>query len=198
MSVVFCKICNNILDINKTKLKKATSEDSGSESHNLVDYEYIINQLAIDIIPPPKEMNNVDFITLQQHPKFKEKSKKEKKTIKKNIESLLETSEKDKELLNIYFVCQSCSYSEKIKEKQLIMVRSRETDSHHEEHPIYRWKNLFFSKILPHTREYICKNKECPTHNGVQRSAKFSREPNSTSTLYFCEICNEVWKISIK
>ena len=193
MSVVFCKTCNNILDINKTKLK--TTQDSLQSAN--IDYKHIIEQLANNKLPSASDAQKIDYVTLQQHPTYKEMSKQDKKTIKQQIDSLLNKSENNKELLNMYFVCNSCSYSEKIKEKQLIMVRKRERDSHHEDKPIHRWKNLFFSKVLPHTREYTCKNKECPTHKGGQRSAKFAREPNSTETLYFCEICTEVWKISM-
>lgn len=199
MSVVFCKICNNVLDISKTKKGKDQKSDSPvnlSDSDDNADYEYVIDLLAKGKTPKVSDLAGIDFISLQRHPQYKKRPSKERKKIKKAINELLNQSEKDQGRQNVYFVCSSCSYSEKIEPGQLILTRSRASESNREHKSINRWKNLFFSKTLPHTREYTCKNEKCLTHNGVQRSAKFAREANTTETLYFCEVCSEVWKIS--
>lgn len=201
MSVVFCVICNNTLDISKTKNSKNIVPTSLSESDDTgdnVNYGNIIDLLLNDKIPSNEDMQQVDFITLQKHPKFKEKTAEQQKIIKKMIDKLLNKYDKDKDNLNIYFVCDSCSYSQKIKSNELILTRSKSMETSREERPIAKWRNMFFSNILPHTREYNCNNKLCPTYNGVQKSVKFIRETNSTETLYLCEVCNEVWKISIQ
>jgi DNA-directed RNA polymerase subunit M/transcription elongation factor TFIIS len=200
MAVVFCNICNNTLDLSKNKISKnidngVSVDNNKNESEN---YIKLIDKLLDETILSNDEIKNIDFITLQNHPHFKEKTPKEKKIISQMINKILVASDKLNDNLNMYFVCDICTNSQKIKEEQLLLTRSKGTQINKEEKTISKWKNMLFSNILPHTREYMCNNKECSTYNGTQRSAKFAREVNSTETWYFCEVCNDVWKISIQ
>ena len=83
----FCKECDNILDISKTKPTSTISDEdtpndvTSSSDINGINYDNIIEKLENDIDIDDKELDKIDFIVLQHNTKLKEKSIKIKRKI---------------------------------------------------------------------------------------------------------------------
>mgnify|MGYP005988806967 CR=1 FL=1 len=195
----FCKGCNNILDITRTvkKGKLDGNPDTVSSSEEEHNYAEIIEKILKNKSVEKYNLTEKDIKAMQKDSSYRKKSSKDKKLVKIAIDKMLDVlTTKDENNSDAFYICTNCSYSEPIKSGDLIISRSNESSTGHD--PLYKIKlrNNFFSNILPHTREYNCKNSKCPTHKGVPRSAKFFREPKTTHTWYLCEVCVELWRIS--
>jgi hypothetical protein len=197
----FCKECDNILDISKTKPTSTISDEdtpndvTSSSDINGINYDNIIEKLENDIDIDDKELDKIDFIVLQHNTKLKEKSIKIKRKIKKKIDEMINK----KELTTgtkAYFVCNNCSYSKEIKAGELIISRLSGGKTNIDLKLTDKQKNKLFTHTLPHTREYNCPNKKCGTYKGVPNDAKFFRTRGTTHTWYLCCVCHETWQIS--
>ena len=62
---------------------------------------------------------------------------------------------------------------------------------------ISQYKFVIHDQTLPHTRNYVCKNKTCESHkNPEKRDAKWFRpNPSSYAIIYGCVTCGTLWKI---
>ena len=197
-----CKRCNELLDVTRSLKKDQPDQediDTVSSSEHERNYEKIVEQLlkkkniSIDDI----DLNEAEIKELQKSAHYKKRNAKEKKIIKSKLSSMIEKMEGNNDSGGQdYYFCSNCSYSEPIQSGDILVSRSSEATTGHD--PIYKIKlrNQMFSQVLPHTREYNCRNNKCPTHKGVPRSAKFFRQAKTTHTWYLCEVCNELWQIS--
>jgi len=96
-----------------------------------------------------------------------------------------------------YWICKNCAFSEKITTLTQILNK---TNNRIDEtvYDFNKLKNLVYSKCLPHTREYICKNKDCISHTDhSKRDAVWVRpNPKAYNIYYVCCACQTVWKAS--
>ena len=129
-----------------------------------------------------KIMKNKEFTSL------KDKDKKELTKILKGVED---------DSLTAHVVCKNCSYSEKLIKRRLILnkMSNFSTDAYTD---LTKYKYMRYDNTLPHTRDYVCKNKDCNTHkNSELKNAKWFRPiQNSYMTYYVCCECGTVWNIS--
>lgn len=203
----FCPKCDNIMDIGKSAPKytfgndptslsitttMTTTNNINSEKDDEKEDEKkivkIINMYKnqLDISNQKFEVDKIikhkDFISL------KDKDKKELIKILKSVED---------DSLTAYVVCKNCSYSEKLIKRTLILnkMSNFSTDAYTD---LTKYKYMRYDNTLPHTRDYICKNKECDTHKNVElKNAKWFRPiQNSYITYYVCCDCGTVWNIS--
>lgn len=192
----YCPKCDNIMDVSRTAPKMTNSINpttlSSTDTSTVVDVDNttkIINMYLnnIDITGE----TGIDIAKLQKNPEFsklKDKEKKELINIIKNIEN--ETS-------NVFIVCKNCSYSEKLIKRTLVLNKM----SKHITNEVIdqsKYKYMKELDVLPHTRDYICKNKSCQTHKDYKlRDAKWFRPiQDSYQTYYICCVCDTVWNIS--
>jgi hypothetical protein len=61
-----------------------------------------------------------------------------------------------------------------------------------------KYKYIKYDNTLPHTRDYICKNKDCKTNKDYKlKDAKWFRpNKNRYETLYICCECDTIWNIA--
>ena len=95
----------------------------------------------------------------------------------------------------IYFRCTMCGNSEIVKPRTLIMTKhSPNASVAYYDHTLDPTQ-LIHVQTLPHTRDYICPNKDCATHKDLsQKDAVMSRFGNSHQMMYVCCICKTSWK----
>ena len=128
---------------------------------------------------------------LQKHKEFialKDKDKKE-------LLNILKVNEDDS--LNAFYVCKNCSYSERLT-KRTNVLNKMYIGSVSGYNNADMFKYYVHDKTLPHTRDYVCRNKSCDTHkNPEKRDAKWFRTNQSSYTTYYvCTVCETVWNIS--
>lgn len=92
-------------------------------------------------------------------------------------------------------ICSYCNFVKFIDSGQILLedtfVVSNKSD--HSFNTEFRIKD----KTLPRTREYVCKNKNCPSHkNPKLREAVIYRKDKSMDTYYMCCACKHYWSIS--
>ena len=191
----FCPKCNNIMDISRSASKMITTDPttiSQTTTENVRkgedEYLKVINMFK----------NNIDLSTqkvnideLQKHKEFiavKDKDKKE-------LLNILKVNEDDS--LNAFYVCKNCSYSERLT-KRTNVLNKMYIGSVSGYNNADMFKYYVHDKTLPHTRDYVCRNKSCDTHkNPEKKDAKWFRtNQNSYTTYYVCTICETVWNIS--
>lgn len=196
----FCEGCDNILDISRNQPKKESLEDytptDVSSTEDNLNYDNIIDQIENGETISEGDLLKIDFIILQRNKKFQSKSTKVKQKIRKKIDELIEQKDSSDSNIKAYHVCNNCSFSKQIKSKQLIISRLSDTKTSTDIDIDVKHKNKLFSHVLPITREYNCPNKECPTHSGEPREAKFFRTRGTTHTWFLCIKCHEAWRIS--
>ena len=198
----FCKNCDNILGISRNAPKEnILSQDTptsvtSSDQNVVIDYDEIIEKISKNEKISDEELIKIDFAILLHNKNFVEKPAKLKSKIKKKIDELLEQKDSSDSNIKAYRVCRNCAYSEPIKHKQLIASRAGEGNNSTDIELSIKNKNKVFSNILPLTREYNCRNNECPTKKGEPGAAKFYRTRGTTLTWYTCTVCHETWRIS--
>ena len=195
---MFCKNCNNILEISKSDLKTPSNDITPSElsdSNSIINYDDIIEKIENNIEISKELISEIDFITLQNSSKLKKKSNKNRTKIKEKILELIGIKENSTDNIKAYYVCKNCFYSKPINNGELILSRMNINNTLSNTIYTNKYKNKLQSSILPRTNKYICKNSKCKTHNGFQKEAIFFREYNSTRTWYVCSVCITKWRI---
>lgn len=193
----FCPNCNNILDISRTPTKVTVIDPttiSQTTSDNIKkdndDYLKIINMYKNNINISTM-IDNINLTELQKHKEFIALKDKDKKDLLKLFKS------QEDDTYNAYFVCKNCSYSEKIT-KRTNVLNKMNVGSVSGYNNVEMFKYYVNDKTLPHTRDYICRNKNCETHSKPEmKDAKWFR-PNQFgyNTYYVCLVCETVWNIS--
>jgi len=189
----YCPKCDNIMDISKTTPKVIQEIDPTSISTtdksiniNIEQTTKVINMYLNDI---DITSENVDIGQLQKNPEFSKLKDKDKKELIRIIKS----TEDDN--LTAYMICKNCSYSERITKRIMVLNKMsvHSTNSIIADQSKYKFmKDL---NVLPHTRDYICKNKSCQTHKDHRlKDAKWFRPiQDSYQTYYVCCVCETVW-----
>jgi len=191
----FCPKCNNIMDISRTASKMITAEPttiSQTTTENVRkgedEFLKVINMFKNNIDLSTQKINIEE---LQKHKEFialKEKDKKELLNIIKVNED---------ESLNAFYVCKNCSHSERLT-KRTNVLNKMYIGSVSGYNNVDMYKYYVHDKTLPHTRDYVCRNKSCDTHkNPDKKDAKWFRTNQSSYTTYYvCTVCETVWNIS--
>lgn len=95
-----------------------------------------------------------------------------------------------------YFYCPSCSNIQKIEPKTSMLIRGGveqsiyiPTDNKH------KIKSKKINKSLLRTKNYICQNKDCPTHKKPETKEAIMEHIayNSFIVKYICCVCNCQW-----
>lgn len=196
----FCPQCDNIMDVGKSipkinLLQQApTTISTSSVSHtNQIDIiDKIINSYK-NKETFDKDKYNIELEQLSTHPNFiKLKEVDRVKIIKMlNLENL-----DDNKIA--YLICKNCLYHEKLTKKTLILNRMNLNSTTSSNINLNKYKYMIHDKTLPHTRDYVCKNKACISHTDfTKRDAVWFRpNANSYSTYYGCTACSTIWNIS--
>lgn len=194
----FCPKCDNIMDIGKTAPKSSFTQDptslslttaTNTSTNNTDDHiAKIINMYKNEI-----DISNEKFDTesVIKHQNFINMKDREKKEFLKILKALEDDS------LTAYIICKNCSYSEKLIKRTLIINKmSKISTNIHDD--LTKYKYMRYDNTLPHTRDYVCKNKECKTQkdNNLKNAKWFRPIQNSYLTYYVCCECGTVWNIA--
>jgi hypothetical protein len=197
--MLFCPICNNILDISKTVPKIISNIDdktpneisSNTESDGLKTdiIENTLQKIIDNDDVTTGELKKLDIEKITQHDFYKKLSK----TNKKKVDDKLLYIRKELDLaISAFYICNNCQYSKPIDQQTLITSRVNDDISNNYTNT-EKFKNMVYNKALPVTRNYICKNKDCTSHKKHDmREAVFYR--NGMQVWYTCKACKSYWK----
>lgn len=206
----FCPKCDNIMDIGKTAPKisfipeptslsattvtttvTTTATTTATNTENIVDNDQIIK--VINMFKNGFEISNekVDIDILSKHKEFLSLKDKDRKELIKTLKMVEDDSQ------TAYIICKNCSYSEKLVKRTLLLNKISK-NSITEFDDLSKYKYMRYDNTLPHTRDYICKNKECKSNKDhTLKNAKWFRpNQNSYVTYYVCCECGTVWNIA--
>jgi hypothetical protein len=173
----FCPKCNYTFDVSKN----ISSSDKRKEVPDI--------ELLFKLIKKEKDLNNymVKGFTIEDVVKHKS-YKKLSDEIKQSIEGLFTSVGS-----GISFKCTNCNYVDNIVKSirlyQLNLNNSMTSTETLED-------NMLISKnpILPRTRDYECKNRNCITHKDKSnKEAVFYKDPSSYNVKYICCVCYNSW-----
>lgn len=95
----------------------------------------------------------------------------------------------DKKTTKYYFKCTNCENIEQIDTGTLIISRAV-VNSTTDYSGTRKFGDMVDDKTLPHTRNYVCPNKNCESHtNHKLRDAVFFKPGNSYAVKYVCTVC---------
>ena len=190
---LFCKVCDNILEISRnsnSKLKNIYEET------NELDLNDIIYKLETNKELSNQELNNLEFDSIIKSKLYQKKNTKIKNKIKKNFEELINKKEAADTNISAYYLCKNCGFNEPIKGQRIIISRLSEEETDTDLQIISKLKNKLHSRIIPRTREYICPNKSCKTHKDTPNEAVFFKTRDQKQLWYGCTVCEHIWRIS--
>jgi hypothetical protein len=116
---------------------------------------------------------------------------KSKSDIKKKILGMIDDMGNSDENTTFYLFCTNCGYSRQLDSGFHILSKNPEgmaaTHDYSDESKI---RNAVHYGIHPRTREFICPNKNCASHQkGNPTEAVFLRDGDSYRMIYVCTTC---------
>jgi len=177
----FCPNCSYIFDIakysqidnpdeNKEVIKKITDLFKLVENNaNLNDYNIEVSKDEL--------LKNKRFQKLNQE-------------IQSNILKLYEETN----IIGIEFKCNNCNYSHPITQTTLLYHISMDNINNIKPSTLVENELITKNPLLPHTRDYICKNSKCKTHSDSSiKDAIFTKNKDNYKVNYICCICYYNW-----
>ena len=174
----FCPNCSYILDITKSSSNIVSTNKNNinkvSDLFKLIDKNEKIENYNI----------NFTHEELIKHHKYKDYKDK-----LNNINDLFD----NKLNYGAQFICNNCNYNKNITETTLLYQLITEEKNNKIFNIEYN-KLLANDPLLPHTKDYTCKNSVCDTHtNKSIKDAVFYKENNTYKVTYICTVCNYSW-----
>ena len=183
----FCPDCDNAFDITRLATQQGGADETAipttfpKKKEDKGDkYEIIINKIL------EGQTNSTDFANLDPQSilhseAFKKLKSKQREYVYNKIQDAMPKQQKVTRLENeskkvnlddnlAYFICKNCGLTKKIQPKTLIFTRTSEDIA--QSYVSGNYDDMLDSDILPHTRKYICPNKECSSHTNPEKRGK--------------------------
>ena len=179
----FCPECNFNLNITKILSKKTIS--------NIINIDNSDTFINLVLNNNSELENNIKILfsknSLTVNPKFTKLNSKSKEQILKQYEKFSSNID----VSNGYFICHNCGYYSNINPGTIIY--SSGSNKLEEKN---NYSLLCQDKTLPRTKDYICVNKSCKSHDkSNDKEAVFYRSNTHNYQLnYICCICKTHWK----
>ena len=193
----FCAQCDNVMDIGKS-IPKVNLLQNTPNAVTTTSQSQVQEDIVDKLINAYKNKDNlssfkVSYDDLTNNDNYIKLKEQDKLKILKllNLENIDDTKV-------AYQVCKNCLYNEKLTKRTLILSRMNLNTSASSNKSLSKYKNMIHDKTLPHTRDYVCKNKSCKTNTDYKlKDAKWFR-PNSNTyaTFYICCVCDTIWNIA--
>jgi len=94
-----------------------------------------------------------------------------------------------------YMKCGNCSHIQEVTPGTLIFSRASDKNatSHNVEKELF--SDMIYDESVPHTRNYICPNKTCESHNdhSLRDAIWFKPYRHTYETIYVCCACKTTW-----
>lgn len=176
----FCPECSYLFDI--TKSSKVSNE---TDDRDVIKK----TQEAFKKLEDNEDLSKykADFSKdeMSKNKKYQKLEEKDKIKINQLFEEVVSSGAE--------FKCKKCNYSKQITETTLLYQINMEDK-------VVKIKSLEENELvckdplLPHTRDYTCKNPSCITHkNSSMKDAVFIREKSSYKLNYICTVCYYNW-----
>lgn len=181
----FCPNCNNVFNI--TKISNQSGGKSTDDISALVTK--LLNNEHIDD-------TNISFEDIAQTTAYKKLKPKQKEFVHNKIQDIIGSNKEklleEKPVYNlekVYFICTNCGYKKPIEKGTLIF--SKVSSEISQTYSPIEVDTMKYSDILPRTRKYICPNKNCESHDNLEkREAVFFRMNNTFRVKYICQACS--------
>lgn len=114
-----------------------------------------------------------------------------------NFTDIIQKNVQDREKLSLkgFYKCQHCGYQQEIEKHKLIIKKSKQSATLSLEKPQY--KNMIYDETLPRSKNYICPNGNCKSHQPKYQTEKemvwFKPKMNDYTNIYVCCLCQTVW-----
>lgn len=175
----FCPKCNTDLDVTRS----ITVQKGG------VDYQEKIKNILGNTSTDTESVSDIDISALKMDPSYKKLSTKQKEKLMNRI--LETTSTTEKKMSDAFFLCKNCGYNEPIKPTTLIYKKT--SNDIQSDRAVTNYEDFAYSDILNHTRNYVCSNPDCPSHEDIGlREAKIFRTNKSYRVKYICMACHTI------
>lgn len=94
-----------------------------------------------------------------------------------------------------YFKCSNCGYSQEIEPGTMIMSRASEYEKTDYALDKSSYRDMIYDATLPHTRNYICPNKDCKSQKdyNIREAVWFKPNRHTYDTIFVCCVCQTVW-----
>ena len=217
---MFCKICENFMDItnNVSNINTETNQIGGNSNKILEDsssdYDLTTSNIDNSTISDDN-INNIlsgsdididlkkfNILDLNKNVTFNKLSNNQKTLV---INRILEKIPKNTKLNKLpetsinkdsYFYCKSCGYFEEIPKKMFIFSRG---DEKKDDVANLNFKQYKYDNTLPYTINYNCINENCSTHKNPNiKMAVFFRQKGTYNIKYVCSICDSFWNTFIE
>ena len=176
----FCPNCNNILDCIKSVnivsekkiIKKSTDLFKLIENNvNLVNYK--------------AEFNKFDLLENKKYIKYDDDLKHKISLLFDNQPQLSTSAE---------YKCINCGYTKPIIETSRLYINNVNNNNYIITKSLEENELYCTDPLLPHTKDYICKNPNCITHKQSDlKNSVFYKDKNSYKINYICCICFYNW-----
>ena len=172
----FCPKCSYNLNIQKN----TTNQDTRNSISIIEAFEILNNNKNMNLYKANFEKSDII-----KNKKYQKLSEEDKIKLNQLFEEIVSSGAE--------FKCESCNFTKQITETTLLYQINLENK-------INQIKSLEENELtvkdplLPHTRDYTCKNPSCITHkNQDSKDAVFFRDKGSYKMNYICSVCFYNW-----
>jgi len=203
----FCRECDNIYDVTNSVINKQVGIQNDSETPTSISDDANdpaqqtisnINDILTNILNDDAAQFMITQPTYENVIKssaYKKLSVANKAIIDEKLENFIVYDENDENNKSnkSYFICDNCGYNENIPDETIISSKSTNNIAQ-EYYDEERCKEMMHIKTLPLTRNYVCVNSSCESHDDhSKREAVFFRMENTYAVRYICKSCSSSW-----
>jgi hypothetical protein len=192
---IFCPECDSVLDVSRAPTKKTYDLDLTPSSVSEEGEDKIIkiiNKLLKDD-DVDEIIENIKPEQITSHEYFLKLDKAKKEIVNGKIEKYISKSSANDSSTQAYYVCKTCSWSQKIKPGTQILSKIGGNNQATYLN-VDRYKNKIHSRVLPFTRNYVCPNKDCVGNKDPKKhEAVMFRVNDTLRTMYTCCACQTVF-----
>lgn len=187
MEIYFCPKCDYYLNITK----KIKGDGEGSITVAETPEQFIELATSEDTEGEIRVAFKID--KLKNSSEFKALSSgKQKKLL-----TLFKKTSAKKTGFGVYFTCDNCGYFTSVRPGTILYK-----ESYNKTTKIVLLDDYSLTcedPTLPRTKDYICQNKECPSHNKKNLATKeavfFRPNKNEYNLIYVCCMCKKGWRV---
>jgi hypothetical protein len=175
----FCPNCLNNLDIGKSSSKV---EDKRIPINKMVDALKLLQENE-DLL---KYKANFDKNELTKNKKYQTLNEPDKYKINQLFNEMVSSGAE--------FKCNNCNYNEPITKTTLLYRIDNNASNNIKSQTLEENELIFKDPLLPHTKDYNCKNPKCITHkDNNKKDSVFYKGMNSYKLNYICGACYYNW-----
>lgn len=193
--MIFCDKCRYLYNITKDLKSKQIGGKINEAVNNIMDKYKNREEIR------EKDLKRIKGKHLLQNNRFDEMTKKDQRKFMSTIRSVDKNifAEEEKPTAKVgsnivYFMCKYCGNSKPIKPGTLIYSKNY---GGHDTTEIEDYSNMIHDQTLPRTKNYICKNENCETHNDDSLREAILIKNMSDQIVYVCTSCTTSWTGSI-